>query len=589
MCPRRIAALLAVLCLATGSVLFLGASPASAHASLVRSTPTSGAVVDEEPRQLRLEFSEPVESADDAIAVTAPNGQPLLDLQAQPDADERRVVAAALPAGLRPGTYVVRWQVLSIDGHPVRGEFRFAFGTETSPLGPATSATDPSGPSAWSVIGRALSSAGSLAVVGLAAFPLLVMLPARRRLSAKISTPLEKESARRLRIPLAAALAATLVGTVLVVLDTVAQTRGAQSSGTSIGEVVTFLTGTRTGLFLSARIALLVVVAVLLIPTGMRFPVKPGRVTAGLVASLLALVTISMSSHAAAVPADTVVAIGFDVLHLVAAGLWAGGLLGLALGGIPGARAVGGSNRRAVGDAAAALSSSFSVAAQLAMLAVLTTGGYLALLQISALEELAETAWGVALTIKIALWVTVLLFASANAIAFVPRLAERAAKAKRRLAASDELGSAVRLELVVAGALIAIAAVMSATAPPAAVANPPASVAAHTDEGRVTSATGEGAGYRTRVQVSRSGTGEASATVFRVQLTTQGTRASSPSADALLRGPDGVDRELSLQLVSEGEWVSQRLSVAPGRYRFTARFLRAGETVAVPVSVTVPS
>lgn len=585
--PRRIAALAAALCLATGTVLVLAASPASAHASLVRSTPTSGSVVAEEPQQLRLEFSEPVESADDAIAITAPDGQPLPDLQAQSDAADRRVVTSALPAGLRPGTYVVRWQVLSIDGHPVRGEFRFALGTESAPLEPA--AADPSSPSAWSVIGRALSSAGALAVVGLAAFPLLVMLPARRPLSKKISNALEKESARRLRVPLAAALAATLVGTVLIVADTLAQTRGDPSSGPSVDEVVAFLTDTRTGLFLSARIVLVVVVAALLLPTGVRFPVKPGRASVGLVGSLLALVTISMSSHAAAAPADAVVAIGFDVLHLVAAGLWAGGLLGLALGGIPGARAVGGSNRRAVGDAAAALSSSFSVAAQLAMLAVLTTGGYLALLQISALDELTETAWGVALTIKIALWVTVLLFASANAIAFVPRLAARAAKAKRRLAASDELDSAVRLELVVAGALIAIAAVMSATAPPASVANPPASVAAQTVADRVTSATGEGAGYRTRVQVSRSGTGEATATVFRVQLTTQGTRASSPSADALLRGADGLDKELTLQLVGEGEWLSQRLSVAPGRYQFTARFLRAGETVAVPVSVEVPA
>lgn len=297
--------------------------------------------------------------------------------------------------------------------------------------------------------------------------------------------------------------------------------------------------------------------------------------------------TFSLSSHAAAVPVDQTIAIGFDVLHLVAAALWAGGLLGLALGGIPGARTVGGSNRRDVGDAAGALSGSFSVAAQLAMLAVLTTGGYLALVQVSALEELTETSWGVALTIKVALFVTLLMFASANAITFVPRLAQRAAKAKQRLVAADELRSAVRLELLGAGALIAVAAVMSATAPPASVAAASTAIAAQNT--RQQSSTGSAAGYRTEVVVTRSGRGPSAATVFRVSLTTQGTRASSPLADALLRGTSGVARGLSLQLVGEGEWVSDRLAVEPGRYRFTARFQRAGATVSIPVDVRVPS
>jgi hypothetical protein len=56
-----------------------------------------------------------------------------------------------------------------------------------------------------------------------------------------------------------------------------------------------------------------------------------------------------------------------------------------------------------------ALARAFSTGAQLAMLVVFATGSYLALLQVSAVKELTTTTWGEALTVKLALWVTVLM------------------------------------------------------------------------------------------------------------------------------------------------------------------------------------
>jgi len=95
-------------------------------------------------------------------------------------------------------------------------------------------------------------------------------------------------------------------------------------------------------------------------------------------------------------------------------------------------------------------------------------------------------------------------------------------------------------------------------------------------------------GYDLRVRTVRVGTSGRTATVFRVRLSTEGTPASAPRADAVLLGTDGVDRGLSLQLVGAGEWLSDRLDVAPGSYRLTARFLRGGGPVALPVRVQVP-
>jgi hypothetical protein len=73
-----------------------------------------------------------------------------------------------------------------------------------------------------------------------------------------------------------------------------------------------------------------------------------------------------------------------------------------------------------------------------------------------------------------------------------------------------------------------------------------------------------------------------------MRLSTRGTPASAPRADAVLLGADGVDRGLDLRLVGAGEWLSDRLDIAPGTYRLTPRFVRAGAEVDLPVRVRVP-
>src|SRR6185436_16959786 len=136
--------------------------------------------------------------------------------------------------------------------------------------------------------------------------------------------------------------------------------------------------------------------------------------------------------------------------------------------------------------------------------------------------------------------------------------------------------SAMRLELVGGLALVGVASVMAASPQPAAV-EAASTVATTTavEQASTTTRTSR-AGYDLRVRTVRVGTSGRTATVFRVRLSTEGTPASAPRADAVLLGADGVDRGLSLQLVGAGEWLSDRLDVAPGSYRLTPRFLRAG-------------
>jgi methionine-rich copper-binding protein CopC len=100
------------------------ASPASAHAYLVRSTPAARAVVARSPERVQLWFNERLEPAYSRISVHARDGQRVDagDVQVGPAEPTRLSVGVpALPAG----AYTVKYRVLSVDGHVVEAEFGF--------------------------------------------------------------------------------------------------------------------------------------------------------------------------------------------------------------------------------------------------------------------------------------------------------------------------------------------------------------------------------------------------------------------------------------------------------------------------------
>jgi copper transport protein len=177
------------------------------------------------------------------------------------------------------------------------------------------------------------------------------------------------------------------------------------------------------------------------------------------------LLTVSLASHASSAAADVPVAVALDWTHLLAAGIWTGGLLALALAAMPSARDLASRDLNAAADTAAALTRAFSNAAQICMLAVLATGSYAVLIHLEVFSDL-KASWGVELVVKLALWATVLLVAGANTLAIMPRMSARAASVTARLAACGDLASAVRFELALAAALVSIAAVLAGTAPP---------------------------------------------------------------------------------------------------------------------------
>ncbi|MGH9886616.1 MAG: copper resistance CopC family protein, partial [bacterium] len=82
------------------------------------------------PSAVRLRFSDAVEATSDSITVTGPAGT-RVDGSGARVTDDPAVVETTVEA-LSPGTYTVEWRVLSADGHPIHGSYRFSLGTPSS-------------------------------------------------------------------------------------------------------------------------------------------------------------------------------------------------------------------------------------------------------------------------------------------------------------------------------------------------------------------------------------------------------------------------------------------------------------------------
>jgi methionine-rich copper-binding protein CopC len=107
-----------------GLLAVLVPGTAAAHATLVRSVPARRAVVSSAPPRVRLRFSERLEPAFARVSVW--DGQALqVDLHdPRVEPDEPTELSVGLPS-LGPGTYTVKFRVLSVDGHVVEGDLPF--------------------------------------------------------------------------------------------------------------------------------------------------------------------------------------------------------------------------------------------------------------------------------------------------------------------------------------------------------------------------------------------------------------------------------------------------------------------------------
>jgi copper transport protein len=140
-----------------------------AHARLIRSVPGNEAVLATAPTSVRLLFDDAVRARSGMKAIRNGDGSVLAG---KPHVVGGRTLVVPLRAGLADGDYTVLWRVLSNDGHEISGTIAFGVGAARAPPQAALSADN--GPSAQNVLARLLFFAGLLTAVGSAFFRFVV-------------------------------------------------------------------------------------------------------------------------------------------------------------------------------------------------------------------------------------------------------------------------------------------------------------------------------------------------------------------------------------------------------------------------------
>lgn len=233
-------------------------------------------------------------------------------------------------------------------------------------------------------------------------------------------------------------------------------------SGQPIGEALAtgtwtvVLTRTFFGHAWIARGALFVVLCVVL--AGMRRQHAAGWRVAGAFASLLLLVTLACTGHAAGgVGAERVPHLLADALHLLAAGAWLGALVPLV--------AFVREAARMPHDSGLALA--YRAAERFSMLGIASVGTLVltgivnACYTIHAWDDVLGSRYGLELVAKLAIFSVIVLLAAVNRQRVVPRLAQGAngASALRALAHN------AWIEVVLGFAIVAIVGNLGITAP----------------------------------------------------------------------------------------------------------------------------
>jgi copper transport protein len=423
---RGAAALIGVLMGVLG-VLLVPASPASAHAALVRTSPPENAILATPPAAVVLTFSESVRPVAGKVSVIGPDGK-RADT-GKPNAAGKTVTIPLRPGGAR-GTYLVSYRVISADSHPVGGGYSYSVG--------APSATPPTAKAGGGVdavvnvlvhVAKYVGYAGLVLVVG----PVLVlMLLWPNRLS--------RRGPRRL---VWVGLGLIAVGTVAGLLLQAPYATGdslTQVTGSDLRDALQSQFGTVNVL----RLGVVAAAAVLLRPV---LAGRGGPTDRALLAILgvAGVATWPLSGHPAASPLPAVSVVA-DAVHVASMAVWLGGLVML----------VGFLLRRADDRELRAILPIWARWAALAVCALLLAGTVQALIEIGTPKALVSTAYGQLVLAKIG------LFAVAIAVAAYSR---RMVRTRLAAAQPGRLRRAVMAELGITAVVLALSTVLVQTTP----------------------------------------------------------------------------------------------------------------------------
>ena len=133
--PRSLLALAALL------FVLVPGTPAWAHNALAEATPAKNATLAEAPSEVRLRFLQKLDPDYTTITVSDAAKAKVAISEPEVDGTTGRVT---LGAPLANGVYTVAYQVVSTDGHTVKGSYQFTVEDPAAPAEPGPAAGEPS-------------------------------------------------------------------------------------------------------------------------------------------------------------------------------------------------------------------------------------------------------------------------------------------------------------------------------------------------------------------------------------------------------------------------------------------------------------
>ncbi|WP_051973346.1 copper resistance CopC family protein [Cryobacterium sp. MLB-32] len=179
--------------LAAFIALGMGVPAASAHDSVVSTTPGNAEQLTSAPTEVSVLFTDDVLDLGAILLVVDEQGT---DWASGQPVIEGTTAAQPVSSDMPDGDYQVRWRVVSADGHPISGSFDFAVGNTDGVFTAAS--TDASSPSPAPTIGSVADSTPAMplaltgtvgALIGLGIFVLVLFLLRRPRAQTTTRTP----------------------------------------------------------------------------------------------------------------------------------------------------------------------------------------------------------------------------------------------------------------------------------------------------------------------------------------------------------------------------------------------------------------
>jgi copper transport protein len=395
---------------------------ASAHATLLTTTPGVGQRLARSPAEVRLTFDQSVEALGTAIRVFDSKGR-LLSRQTVTSADKRTIRTPV--ARLARGGYTIRWRVVSADGHVVSGLYTFGVRHRAPP---ASEAFGAGGPTTSEHVVRWLYFLSLALLAGGLGFRLLI-----------VRGPLGPAAQRRFYLLVGAGVVATLEVGILAFLLRAEDALQLPFVDFLYGDLSPLAHATRFGTaFIAMTLGYALVSALIFLAW---LSDRERLLWPAFVLALGFASGLSLSGHSAADAGSSWLSQLADWLHLSAASLWVGGLVQLAFVIWP---LEPGLRRTAF--------LRFSRLATVLIVVLLAAGTYLSILRLPHLNDLWSEGYGQVLLVKLGLVSLALAWGGAHHFLVRPRLERGAplfAGLPRSLAGESAVGMAILLAAAV--------------------------------------------------------------------------------------------------------------------------------------------